>query len=913
MADEVRRSGRATKGQHTKNVEEAEVPTPKRGGKSSKAKATKQTSTEASPPADNAEDAIIRCICGYVEEDEDDDRTMVICDKCEAWQHNECMEISENSEDLPEQYYCELCRPQDHKDLLAKVARGEKPWEERAKQRELEAEARKARRRKGGKKGKKGRPSEIQVAKSEVPNSNGTPAKEPSPKPASPKQPVVRQPVPKLPLPTPPLPPLQYARQAAVLPTPELSQKRKLSTEETVSTTVSIEQEPLNKIRKVSSPKEVKPPPQRRKSSALMAPVRSDSKGEILQTELVENISELRSDARQKAAGALVKMFVDQTKQAQKQGTFKVPPGQTLDAFGLRLGLAVEYAIYLNYWGHAGEPNSQYKEKLMMMLHNIKANPTLRDRILNGSLSPNELSKMSSFDMASKELQEKTAEMKKEAEKQHMLIQEEGPRIRRTHKGEEIVGDDSQHLMGTDSVFSNVPSRRREGEIDGSAQRHSSPDQMSPRSPNTVELPNDVAMSGMSRSPPSSRTLSLDTRITPRPSWGSERKSSSATFNIQNVWSSVDTPSAEKQPARQLPPAYPSNMLSEPSAAANVQADPDIDQLLKDEEPDEEEPYSPTDYEAEPGVIWRGNMVMASVADFAGTAKHVAGANLSAIHPWSQLMPPTLSIEGRIDIEKASNYLCGLQWSKTTDVSVVAVTPNDNVEDDIKFKKLFAYFTERKRYGVIGHSPDGVVRDIYVVPLEAGMSKKPDFVELLEYCNIEDPRPSRMLLVAYVIKPNRTDAPSSAQATPRHQDSAAVNSPMSAQAPGQYRPPYPIGNPGSHTSPAGPYSGAPAPSYGSPAQPQQPFAAPQPQNHNPYPNPPQPNMNLRGIEAARLQLGDMANCPAVNDLLAQAPNTGVVEFGFIKEVFDSVPASRNDFSMLMGLLTMRSQQQQGGS
>lgn len=637
--------------------------------------------------------------------------------------------------------------------------------------------------------------------------------------------------------------------------------------------------------------------------------MRSDSKGELIQTELVENISELRSDARQKAAGALVKMFVDQTKQAQKQGTFKVPPGQSPDTFGLRLGLAVEYAIYLNYWGHAGEPNNQYKEKLMMMLHNIKANPTLRDRILNGSLSPNELSKMSSFDMASKELQEKTAEMKKEAEKQHMLIQEEGPRIRRTHKGEEIVGDDS--LMATDSIFPNVPSRRRESDIDASAQRQSSPDQMSPRSPNLVELPNDVAMSGVSRSPPASRPLSLDTRVPPRPSLGLERKSSTATFNIQNVWSSVDTPNAEKQPARQLPQAYPSNMLPEPTRAVNVQADPDIDQLLKDEEPDEEEPYSPTDYEAEPGVIWRGNMVMASVADFAGTAKHVAGANLNAIHPWSQLMPPTLSIEGRIDIEKASNYLCGLQWSKTTDVLVVAVTPNDNVEDDIKFKKLFAYFTERKRYGVIGHSPDGVVRDIYVVPLEAGMSKKPDFVELLEYCTIEDPRPSRMLLVTYVIKPNRTDGPSSAQATSHHQDSAAINSPMSAQASGQYRPPYPMSNPGPHMSPVAPYSSAPA--YGSPAQPQQPFSPPQPQNHNPYSNLPQPNMNLRGIEAARLQLGDMANCPAVDDLLAQAPNTGVVEFGFIKEVFDDVPASRNNFSMLMDLLTMRSQQQQGGS
>lgn len=98
-----------------------------------------------------------------MEEDEEDDRVMIVCDNCEAWQHNECMEISENPDDLPDQYFCEQCKPEDHKELLTKVARGEKPWEERVKQRELQEEERKARRRKGGKKGKKGRASGIKA------------------------------------------------------------------------------------------------------------------------------------------------------------------------------------------------------------------------------------------------------------------------------------------------------------------------------------------------------------------------------------------------------------------------------------------------------------------------------------------------------------------------------------------------------------------------------------------------------------------------------------------------------------------------------------------------------------------------------------------------------------------------------
>lgn len=176
--DDVRRSGRATKGQHTKNIDSAETPTAKPRGRGKGSKAAK-ASTEPSPPVEDEGDAIIRCICGYVEEDEDDERKMVVCDSCEAWQHNECMEISENDDELPEQYFCEQCRPDLHKLLLEKVNRGEKPWEERARQRAQEEEERKARRRKGGKRGRKsgGRVSEIKAdAAHEEVKSNGAPA-----------------------------------------------------------------------------------------------------------------------------------------------------------------------------------------------------------------------------------------------------------------------------------------------------------------------------------------------------------------------------------------------------------------------------------------------------------------------------------------------------------------------------------------------------------------------------------------------------------------------------------------------------------------------------------------------------------------------------------------------------------------
>lgn len=149
--DEPRRSGRATKGQH-KNLELPDTPAKKGKGKAQKDKGSKASAEPTPGPSEgDEEEEIIRCICGEYEEEEDVERDMICCDNCLAWQHNDCMGLTFAKGSEPDKYYCEQCKPENHRELLEKIRKGEKPWEQVAERRRHEAEEKKSKKKKGKK------------------------------------------------------------------------------------------------------------------------------------------------------------------------------------------------------------------------------------------------------------------------------------------------------------------------------------------------------------------------------------------------------------------------------------------------------------------------------------------------------------------------------------------------------------------------------------------------------------------------------------------------------------------------------------------------------------------------------------------------------------------------------------------
>jgi len=860
FADEPRRSGRATKGQHTKDKDISEdMPAKKKG----KGKGTKAKSVEEGDGGGGAEeegDEIIRCICGTYEEEEDVPRAMICCDRCSAWQHNDCMGLPEDY--APDKYFCEQCRPDDHRDLLDAIARGDKPWEEAARRREA---ADKATKKKGGKKGRKSagvRTSEVGSRASQEVEETAT--GNVAAGATGQKRKLEESPsTPELKAGRPPL----MTHDGRKL-TPRQTKKAR-------GTPVA----DTNGARAAS---------QSRKSSQMSPAPRQGSKSEPGQA-IVQDVKELANASRKQAASTLIKLFIEQTKDAVKQGVYTVPTGSTVHDVATQIGLRVEHALYHIQSGGSGEPNEAYKNHLRSITFNVKKNHALATRLLQGDLTPHGLALMDPKDMATEEQKRKEAAIEKQLEKQHTIVEEQGPRIRRTHKGEEYVDESRQ--VAAESATSNAPVRK----------------------------PSVVEQDGESKSPPATtpaesaatdaRSGPVSKQSKPRPSVDVQRQSS-ANFDIDKVWSNVQgSPDVDGQRFGDLPSQSPGLPVREP-AGPGTRADADIDELLKDEEA-ESPPYSPKDIPEGDGTVWRGVVNGGNLGRFHAAAKYAAGATPDSDTlrmTYNQLIPPEIVIGGRIQPARADEYLCGLEYSNTSDLVVVYMPEPQNSLDLDQFDKLFRYFKSKDRFGVGIQHQNPAIKDIYLIPLDAEQ-ELPAFVKKLE-TNFPDPTRERMLLVPIVVKnselPHNMNAlaqdPTAVASPPMGQP--AVQTPITPHEGNLYALPNNVPYAQAALSQQG-INGTPQPAPNHNLLPSAPlYSTPNP----PYPGIPAPS---KASEAAQRILGHLATAPAVVQLIAQAPNVGELEMGVVKECINENAQAAQDLDVLTNMLQAKWSQPQG--
>ena len=843
--DETRRSGRATKGQHTKDRETNDTPASSKKKGTAK-KAAKKPVEEEEEPEDK-----VRCVCGEYEEETDIPRPMICCDNCEAWQHNDCMGLPEDYDS--DHYFCEECKPENHKPLLAAMKKGQKPWEQVAKRRAELIAAEKASK---GKKGKKG------GRKSAVTEEVETPAATPS---AGQKRKAEESPAPS---------------ETKVSPEARACETRLTTCEQTNNkkakgtpqATPSAEPTTATRGRKAATSTPVSASPAPTPTPVPAPPMLPKDPNDLPQQ-------------RKGAGTSLVKIFTELTKNAVKDG-FPLPANSTAAAFGANLGMGIEAALYDHSTSSANESET-YKTQLSAIVLNIKRNAPLALRVIRNELKPQQLVTMLPAAMASEEQQRKDAEMQAQLDKQSTLVgtEEQGPRIRRTHKGEEYVEDLSKPAAETSEV---KPQPQRQA----STSEVKSPTHA--RRPPSVTIPN--------------RRPSTD-----------PRRQSSGNFDINNVYSTVQGSPVVDQRFGEI--AQPSREPAGPGA----RPDADIDNLLKDEDEDKpmsSPPYSPRADNDD--SVWRGLVNGGSVGRFHTGFKKAAGADIDAPTlrlTWDQLLPSEIGISGRIDPKKAEDYLCGLEFSNTSDLIVLWMNTPPSTTEATQFNQFFDYFKRRDRYGVGSQDHNPALKDIYFIPLEKEQ-QMPTFFSNLQ-TEFPPQAAERMILVPLVIKNSELPRNSVAESpavggavmqtpiTPRdnwQMDGAAANGapPMGAYG---YGTPVPVnGMPNNNAI------GVPPPQF-----PQQHAMPPAFQPQGAFPNhlPQQQNQNLPPTvtpaqQAALKILGpQLSLAPAVQQLCQTAPTAGEEEMSVIKACIVENPAAAENLELLTQMLTQKWQANQG--
>ncbi|RMD44855.1 hypothetical protein DV735_g446, partial [Chaetothyriales sp. CBS 134920] len=555
--------------------------------------------------------------------------------------------------------------------------------------------------------------------------------------------------------------------------------------------------------------------------------------------------------ARQTPAGNLVRVFIDEAKPLVSSGGVSTG-GIDVEAFATARALAVEQAVYQGLSGGAGEPNEAYKAHIRALLLNLKKNRPLMSQVLTQEVSAEELAAMSAKDLATEEQKQADAARQKAHDQQHIIAHngEQAPRIRRTHKGDEYIDDSHTVAEPADEPAADESEPKVKQEEEAKATPATSPKAAARRQP-SVTIPKS----------------------------GGPRRKSSANFDISNIWSNVKgSPSSEQQPfAAVQQPVSPVREVAGPG----TRPDRDIDELLKEDDV-ESPPYSPKDDSPGDGIVWRGVINGNSLGRFQAIAKYAVGATPDSETlqtTWSTILSGEIGIGGRIDPTKADDYLCGLEWSNSSDLLIVWLPEPDDPLDQQEFNRFFRYFKTKNRFGVGQQNHFAPLKDIYFVPLEKG-EEMPMFVKKLE-SSWPQQASERMLLMPLVRRQARQQPHSRmeqarAQQCNRHR----LHREMIGITVPQYRIQHLL------------YTAAAIPGIAAPVL--------QP-----------PHLPPAALAASRV-LGPHAAKPAVLQLISSAPSAGDEEMKVIKECITQDERAAHDLGLLTQMLQDRHKRQQNG-
>lgn len=165
--------------------------------------------------------------------------------------------------------------------------------------------------------------------------------------------------------------------------------------------------------------------------------------------------------------------------------------------------------------------------------------------------------------------------------------------------------------------------------------------------------------------------------------------------------------------------------------------------------------------------VWAGDVIVPEEGGCPTFGVQIGGRHFGTSPTvWSQLLPPGISMDGRIPTAVATKYLVECSFASTRELVLLALLPDTTGPTEYfphkplgpaclhKFQHIIDFYTKKDRIGVIAPpaSMKKVVKDIYVIPLKKDQAL-PEYIELLDEHHLaEKGRKEDLLLCVLVIQ-----------------------------------------------------------------------------------------------------------------------------------------------------------------
>nr|XP_023700510.1 PHD finger protein 3 isoform X2 [Paramormyrops kingsleyae]XP_023700511.1 PHD finger protein 3 isoform X2 [Paramormyrops kingsleyae] len=339
------------------------------------------------------------------------------------------------------------------------------------------------------------------------------------------------------------------------------------------------------------------------------------------------------------------------------------------------------------------DTDSKYKSKYRSLMFNLKdaKNNVLFKRVLKGEISPHHLIRMSPEELASKELaawrQRENRHTIEMIEKEQREV-DRRPIIKITHKGEiEIENQEPEKEPEPANIEPEPVSKPPEEP------------EMAPPEPEPENTKDTTAQH-------KAHLFDLNCKIctgrmAPPVEDATTKVVKVATTVVRRQTSTEgEGQTSASSPSEDLPFGAMEDSLVSPRVLSS------IDERLSGREDE-------TTFLDRLELLWKGFVNMPSVAKFVTKAHPVSGV----LDHLTEDLPDSIQVGGRISPQTVWDYVEKIRASGTKEVCLIRFSPVTE-EDEISYTLLYAYFSSRRRYGVVANNMKHV-KDMYLIPLGA--------------------------------------------------------------------------------------------------------------------------------------------------------------------------------------------------